>query len=259
MFDISPVVPEARDIVQRAAPVYWDHTQEWFLGLLIHGSALKGGFISGCSDIDMQLFLRDEAFAADGQLPLELSLAIHRDIARIDPAPFQYIQCYAVPGHLTPGEKKGDIGPVPGTYHMLAGDLPVPEATAEQILSKSRRYLAELEIDPSRLAGRLLQHGGGILERGVRFLCTEIWPTLYCLLACRAADPLAVWRLPKEEAIALLPEDTPPGREIRLFHELAKAYYLGDQSVERALPLIASGHNFKRAVKTNCKDCVDNY
>jgi hypothetical protein len=42
VFDISPVVPEARAIVQKAAEIYWRHTKPYFVGLLIHGSALKG-------------------------------------------------------------------------------------------------------------------------------------------------------------------------------------------------------------------------
>ena len=38
MFDITPVVPEARLIVKRAAQVYLQHTEPWCIGILIHGS-----------------------------------------------------------------------------------------------------------------------------------------------------------------------------------------------------------------------------
>lgn len=54
MIDISPVVPAAQASVLRAAEVFERHTGPWLVGLLIHGSALKGGFIPGCSDIDLQ-------------------------------------------------------------------------------------------------------------------------------------------------------------------------------------------------------------
>lgn len=90
--DLSRVVPAARPVIEAAAQVYLRHTEQWLLGLLIHGSALKGGFISGCSDIDLQIYLRSEAFTLYGQLPLEICSAIQRDLARIDPHPFQYIQ-----------------------------------------------------------------------------------------------------------------------------------------------------------------------
>jgi hypothetical protein len=97
MIDVASLVPEAREIVRASAQIYFEHTRPWFVGLLIHGSALKGGFIPGCSDIDFKLYLHDGAFQANGDLRFDLSLAIQRDLSRIDPAPFQYIQCYAQP------------------------------------------------------------------------------------------------------------------------------------------------------------------
>ena len=94
--DMSRVVPVARPVVEAAARVYLRHTDRWLIGLLIHGSALKGGFIPGCSDIDLQIYLKPEAFTVYNQLPLEICSIIQRDLARIDPQPFQYIQGYAL-------------------------------------------------------------------------------------------------------------------------------------------------------------------
>ena len=95
-FDLTRVVPEARQIVEVAANVYTKYTEEWFIGLLNHGSALKGGFIAGCSDIDRQLYLEERAFSEHGELPLELCMAVQRELALIDPRPFQYVQSYAL-------------------------------------------------------------------------------------------------------------------------------------------------------------------
>lgn len=72
--DLSHVVPAAKPIVEAAARVYHRYTEQWLLGLLIHGSALKGGFIPGYSDIDLQVYLRSEAFTIYGQLPLEICM-----------------------------------------------------------------------------------------------------------------------------------------------------------------------------------------
>ncbi|MBI4300529.1 MAG: hypothetical protein HY677_05275, partial [Chloroflexi bacterium] len=122
--DLSGVTPEARPIVEAAARVYLRYLRPWFVGLIAHGSAVKGGFIPGCSDIDLQQYLEDAAFSEDGQLPFELLLALHADLARIDPAPFQYIQCYPFGSRL----RDGWVGPIPGAYRLLAGRLPFPEA-----------------------------------------------------------------------------------------------------------------------------------
>ena len=73
MFDVSRITEEAKPIVQKVAKVYYKHTQNFFIGLMVHGSALKGGFIPGLSDIDFHLYLKEAAFDKNGLLPLELS------------------------------------------------------------------------------------------------------------------------------------------------------------------------------------------
>ena len=245
-FDCARLQPEARAIARRAAEVYYRHTQPHFIGLLAHGSAYKGGVIPNCSDLDLQLFLAAGAFGADGRLPLALSLAIHADLARIDPAPFHYIQCYAPPPFPS-SAGKSHSAPLTGTYCMLAGEMPHPETTAEEALKKAQAYLDAFKPDPSDLAQKLLQHGGGVLERGVRYLCTEVWPLLYTLLAWRGRDPLAVWPLPKPQAIEKWPADEEAGQAIRHFYRCVWCYYVEENTAERALAVIRAGMDFKRA------------
>ena len=74
MVDVSGLTPEARPIVKEVAAVYLKHTTPWFIGLIVHGSAVKGGFIPGCSDIDFQLYLEDSAFSWHGQLPPRIGI-----------------------------------------------------------------------------------------------------------------------------------------------------------------------------------------
>jgi len=247
--NISPIVPEARVTVLAAAQVYWMHTRPWFIGLLIHGSALKGGFIPGCSDIDFKLYLRDTAFEQNGRLPLELCLAVQRDLAKIDPAPFQYIQCYAHPHPPIPNEQKKESGPIPGAYYMLLGELPVSEATPEEVRDGAKSYLADLKPVPFYITNTLLQHGGDKLARNVRLLCTDVWPTLYNLLTVKEHNPLTVWHHPKEKAIALMPSEEPCGSTIRLFYQSIRAYYQSGLPVEKALEAIQHGTSFLKAAK----------
>ncbi len=253
MIDISPVVPEAQQTVLQAAEVFAQHIRPWLVGLLIHGSALKGGFIPGCSDIDMQLYLSDAILEKDGSLPLSLALAIHRDLAKIDPAPFQYIQCYKLSGKYTSEERKVWIGPIPGAYHILTGHLPVPEATEQQVLQRALHTLEHVHTIPGRVSGNLLEHGGGKLPRAIRFLCTDVWPVLYSILTCRADHPFEPWRLPKDAAIARLPENEPGGKEIRQFYKSLRAYYAGEHEVDAALAVIEQGVRFLRAVQDSTK------
>lgn len=216
-----------------AAGVFIRHTEPWFIGLLVHGSALKGGVIPCCSDIDFQLYLEDDAFAG-GQLRLDIALAIQRDLSPIDVAPFQYIQGWARPRHAGRAEK-GSLGPIPGTYHMLAGTLPIPEATLEEALARSRE---SLDASRTYLGNDLLHHGGGRLERTTRYVCTDVWPVLFSVLLLRERD-LSIWRLTKEEAIARLPEPVRSAAEE--FLRRVCGHYMGNGDVSTALALIEQG------------------
>ena len=69
MLDLSRLRPESARVTEQAAGVYLAHTRPWFIGLIVHGSAVKGGIIPGSSDIDFRLYLEDSAFTVDDPLP----------------------------------------------------------------------------------------------------------------------------------------------------------------------------------------------
>ncbi len=244
--NLSGVQPVARPMVEAVSAVYLRHVRPWLIGLMIHGSALKGGFIPGCSDIDLHVYVDDAAFTAQGQLPLALCLAIQQELAQIDPSPFQYIQCYALPPRL-PAHR---LGPAPGAYQMLMGLLPVPEVTAQQLREAARTALMELQSPPEYITRDLLQSGGGKLERLVRLVCTDVWPALYQVLTLQEEDDVRVWGLPKEQAIALVAPETTQGQAIRAFYEQVYAYYTVQASVSGALQVISSAVAFLSAAKS---------
>lgn len=243
--DLASLVPEARPIVEKAAAVYIHHTQQDFVGLIIHGSALKGGFIAGCSDIDMQLYLTPAAFDASGHLPFELTVAIHRDLARIDPAPFRYIQCYAFSTQM----REGWTGPVPGAYHVIAGRLPIAEATPVRLRDNAQLSLETLAVVPSYLRDNLLEQGDGRRARLVRLICTDVWPALIHLLIVRGTDPIAAWCLTKQEAMDALPASDQAGAAVRAFYDALLRYYPAEDSVDAALDVLIRGIEFLRAAK----------
>lgn len=250
MVDVSGLTPEARPIVEKVAAVYLKHVAPWFIGLIVHGSAVKGGFIPGCSDIDFQLYLEDSIFSWHGQLPLELGFAIRRDLAEINPTPFRYIQCYA----QTREQQEGFVGPIPGAYHLVAGELPVAEATAQQLRESARRGLGELNPAPTFIMGNLLGHGGVRLARSIRLLCTKVWPVLYQVLTLQQDDAIGVWGLPREQAIEQLPRNSALSRTIQRFYQAVRIYYPAEDSLEGALSIIDSGIVFLEAAKSWWKE-----
>jgi len=242
MPDVSGLVPEARPIVQQVASVYLRHIAPWFVGLIVHGSAVKGGVIPNCSDIDFQLYLHDTAFSSRGQLSLELGFAIRRDLEGIQLWPFRYVQCYV----RRPRPEPALVGPIPGAYHLVAGRLPVPEATADDLRRSAHQALDNLDMTPDFIMGKLLGPGGVRLERSLRLLCTKVWPVLYQVLTLQNPDkdPIALWCLAKQEAIECLPHDSFLYHATRAFHRAVWAYYPEEDSLEDALALIQTGLAF---------------
>lgn len=247
ILDLAGVQPEAREVVRAAAEALVRHTAPWLIGLLVHGSAYKGGFIPGCSDVDLKLYLRDEAFAAaDTRLPWPVASRIQSDLARIDPAPFQHIQRYAERRQPT----RGRVGPIPGAYRLLTGSLPVPDATEAELRASARAALDRLDPYPPYISSDLLHSGGGRLERLTRFVCADIWPALYHTLAIERASAIAVWRAPKLEAMALLPADSARRDAIEGFYLAALAYYGASErsgTVAGALALVEQATRFLTA------------
>jgi len=51
--DLFRLTLEAKLIfLKKSALAYKQHITPWFVGLLVHGSAMKGDIILGCSDVD---------------------------------------------------------------------------------------------------------------------------------------------------------------------------------------------------------------
>ena len=233
--DVTGLVEEARPVAQACAEIYWRHVGQWLVGLVAHGSAVKGGFIPGCSDLDMQMYLEDGAYTQHGQLPLEIGFAIRRELEGVGLGPFRYVQCYPRRLHAEPEL----VGPIPGAYHVIVGRLPIPEATGADLIDSARRALDTLNPMPNHLMGKLLGHGSERMARSLRLLCTQVWPVVYQVLALHEGNPLETWQLTKAEAIQRLPVAVQP--EAERFYAAVRAYYPAENSLEGALELIAAG------------------
>ena len=244
--DLTPIVPEAQEIARDAATVYLQHLGQWCTGVLIHGSALKGGYISGCSDVDFQVYLEPTAFDSSGNLPLAIGMAIQRDLARINLAPFQYIQGYALP----PVKREGLIGPIPGAYHMITGTLPISEATEDELQISARYALEKLDVAHVFHPQELLECGSWKLPQKVRWLCTDVWPMLYHVLTIQQRNGIAIWQLSKQQAMKRLPQESVLAQTIQAFYSAVCTYYSEESSVENALKIIQASLTFLQSVQT---------
>ncbi len=273
--DVDGLALEAQPIALRVAEIYLRHTGNAFVGLVTHGSAVKrtsapaqppsdrgaagvepgpggGGqaqakrartdFILNMSDLDFQLYLRPALGDGQGPLPLKIGLAIQGELAAIDPAPFAYIQGYAHAGVT----RAGWIGPVPSAYTVIAGTLPIPEATAAELTAAARRDLAEIPARLASLPQGLLDTGSGSLGRRARLLLTDVWPALRQVVTLQTAEPIAAWQMTKTEAIDALEGEAlrTTGRAV---HEAAWALSAEVDSLDAQLAVIRTGADFLAA------------
>ena len=231
-------------INKRVCDIIMKHLDSSCIGLIVQGSAIKGGFIQGSSDIDYILYVDDAALNEARRLPAELCIAIHKDLSSVEVRPFRYIQ-FSVLSLKT----NTYLGPIPGTYQLLKGRLLVPEATNDEIYQDAVKSLDKLSPADSFNTNGLLDHGEDRIERNTRLLCTIVWPIAYQLLTVIHKDGIRIWRLKKQEAVSLLASIPVVGNEITSFYQSVQSYYPLEQSAEKALKVIENGLSFINATK----------
>ena len=136
---------------------------------------------------------------------------------------------------------------IPGAYHMVAGHLPVEEATGVQLKQSAKIALGRLNPEPDYLSN-LLDHGKERLTRIVRLLCTQVSPTMNHVLSLQEEDAIKVWQMPKHDAMHLL-FDPNMKFDMEEFYKNVRTYYPDETSVEAALSLIKNGVLFLKVVQ----------
>lgn len=198
-------------------------------GIVLHGSVVKGGGIPGFSDIDFMVFLTAGSFDEQCLLPDDHVFAIQE---RIGPLPwreagFSYPQAYFYDARALPSWW---TGPTPGAYRVLWGRLPEEaQPTAEHLRSQSLRFLKQTLSDYiARDLSSFIDSSDDMLWRRVRLLGTSVTPAMFALVAYDAADALAVFALPKFDALARLearhPNDEGPALAHRYYELVARLY-----------------------------------
>lgn len=227
-----------RDIVLK-------HINSTFRGLIVQGSAFKGGVVPGSSDIDYVLYVDDTGLNEFETIPAETCISLHKALCEIDVHPFRYIQ-FSV---ITPKTNKF-LPPIPGSYQLLSGQLLELEATNDQIFQDAVASLDKLKPEVAFHPHQLLDHGEDRIERCARLMCTVVWPVVFQFLTVIHHDGIRIWNLKKHDAVLLLANEPQVGKMLESFFRSVQSYYPQEQSAEKALLLIEDGFTFLNAVKS---------
>lgn len=236
--DVVGIQPVAREIVHAMAEAYLANLGAALVSLVAHGSAMKGGFIPGSSDVDLAAFIDPAALDGRGELPLEQALSLHANVARIDPHPFRYLQ-----GHVYPAGSGPPVGFIPGAMHVVWGDADVPIAREDDVMQAALSSLRCLEPDTlrSRISNGLMDHGEGRLDRQVRWLCTDVWPAIYQVACLAQGSGMEVWTQTKHEVVSRLRIEPIIGPAATAWFESVTAHYAKGEAIGTALQTIRDG------------------
>ncbi|MFC1713979.1 hypothetical protein ACFL6S_09930, partial [Candidatus Poribacteria bacterium] len=201
---------------------------ESLVAIINKGSTVKGGFIPGLSDMDLHVYLKDDAFVYSDFLKLELGLNLQEKmdelIRRYDigGGPVQVIM-------INVSKQRDWSGPLPNTYLVLYGDdCPEPPPKAEEMLEYDRDNLQNPHYGYG-LVNSFVDKTNDALTGYVRRLNPAVTPTLYRALSLLTREPLRVWRMTKFEVLEALEklemEDAAELVELgRKFYELASQH-----------------------------------
>lgn len=120
--------------------------------VLVHGSALKGGFFPHFSDFDAHIYLDHDLMEAPLTPRPETCVALQAQIGPLDPSAFaiSQFQVFAVDADGLPSEWEA---PSPGTYEVLYGELPVWPMTERSPRDRAVRRLADARLTAGDLLG----------------------------------------------------------------------------------------------------------
>jgi predicted nucleotidyltransferase len=201
---------------------------ESLVAIINKGSTVKGGFIPGLSDMDLHVYLKDDAFAYSDFLKLELGLSLQE---RMD----ELIRKYDFGGGpvqvimINVSKPRDWSAPLPGTYLLLYGDeCPDPPPTAEGELEYDRANLRNPHYGYG-LVNSLADKTSDALAGYVRRLNTAVTPTLYRVLSVFTKDPFKVWKMTRFEVLDALEqlemESVAAGLEPGRISELGRKFY----------------------------------
>jgi predicted nucleotidyltransferase len=195
----SAVAGLRREFVEVCKSVF----EESLVAIICKGSTVKGGFIPGLSDVDLHVYLKDNAFVYSDFLKLELGLSLQEEMDELihkydfGGGPIQVIT-------INTSKPRDWSGPLPGTYLLLYGDeCPETSPTAEEMLEYDRANLQNPSYGYG-LVNSMADKTSDALPSYVRRLNTAVTPTLYRVLSVLTSDPFKAWRMTRFEVLDAL-------------------------------------------------------
>ncbi|MDA0352870.1 MAG: hypothetical protein O3A10_11750 [Chloroflexi bacterium] len=162
--------------------------------LLVHGSAVTGGYIEGYSDFDFVVFMR-------GSIGNTEARALQARLGEADHTPFEYLQVSRVVDLDAPPQGEARRLLIEGAYAALVGDYPQgwPFLDADALTARGAEVLAALPAALDRKRRHWAAATGARRTLEVRYHMTDLKPAVRAHLVVLGEPALEVWRAPYPE------------------------------------------------------------
>ena len=231
---------------------------ESLVAIINKGSTVKGGFIPGLSDVDLHVYLKNDAFAYSDFLRLELGLSMQEKMDELirkydfGGGPIQVIM-------INVSQPRDWSAPLPGTYVVLYGDdCPEDPPTAESMLEKDQENLRYPNYAYG-LINSLADKSSDSLASYVRRLNPAVTPTFYRVLSVLTRDPFKVWTMTKFQVLEALEqlENNLANKIAKLgreFYEIARQKERLREDLQLCKSAIRLGFNIVDIGREICKE-----
>ncbi len=192
---------EALDKIKEAA---LEAFQRGVRSIILKGSALKGDFIPGYSDLDVHVYVSSGFMQSERVPKLEPAIRFQRRIGGLDPERYgvSSFQVYFIDADQYPEDWQR---PLPGSYRVIYGD-PVEEASPEESLERARDHLVEYPAYVANLIQRFVDKPDKELPYMVRLAGATLKGAVHSAVTVATQDPEMVVGLSVDDALDVLKE-----------------------------------------------------
>jgi len=188
----------------------------------LKGSAVKGDFIPGYSDLDFHIFLRPDVMDGENVPKAEHAVRFQRVFGHINPEDFDVsqFQIYFINSENYP---KDWAPPVQGTYKVLWGSLPEtakePEEPAYIRFAEQHLSLPNIEYSRRSIVGRFVDKPDSRIASIVRLLGATLKNYMYSVSVLITRDPKIAFGLKLDKMTDIVEEGIGSAGHFRGFYE----------------------------------------
>lgn len=179
------------------------------LCVTLKGSAVKGDFIRGYSDLDFHVFLKPEVMDGENVPKYEYAVQFQRAFGQVSPEDFEVsqFQIYFINSEKYPNDW---APPVDGTYKIILGALPkaARELDDGAYIHFAEQHLSLSSIEYSRRSNvvRFVDKPDNRIAYNVRLLGATLKNYMYSISVLLTKEPKVAFRLGLDKMIALVEE-----------------------------------------------------